>query len=177
MKREDITKKKFSTVYRGLDEHAVRQHLTEVADELDKKDDRIVQLEEMLNEREENLNSFKSVESSIQEAILSASKAGDEIKQRAQNYSDSIIKKAETEGEQIISRALMRENHMIEHNEDLKRQAKFSEHVIRCSFRLSWIFWKQKTGRDYLNLTQAIPKNSRFTLTDCKIFSIINMYY
>lgn len=132
MKREDIIKKKFSTVYRGLDEHAVRQHLTEVADELDKKDDRIVQLEEMLNEREENLNSFKSVESSIQEAILSASKAGDEIKQRAQNYSDSIIKKAETEGEQIISRALMRENHMIEHNEDLKRQAK----IFRARYKM-----------------------------------------
>ncbi|CDZ99429.1 Septum site-determining protein DivIVA [Jeotgalicoccus saudimassiliensis] len=132
MKREDITNKKFSTVYRGLDEQAVRQHLTEIADALDKKDARIAQLEEMLNEREENLNSFKSVESSIQEAILSASKAGDEIKQRAQNYGDSIIQKAETEGEQIISRARQRENHMMEHNEDLKRQAK----IFRARYKM-----------------------------------------
>ncbi len=132
MKREEITNKKFSTVYRGLDEHAVRQHLTEVADELDKKDARISQLEEMLNEREENLNSFKSVESSIQEAILSAAKAGDDIKQRAQNYGDSIIQKAETEGEQIISRATERENHMMQHNEDLKRQAK----IFRARYKM-----------------------------------------
>ena len=132
MKREDIINKKFSTVYRGLDEQAVRQHLTEVADAVDAKDARIAQLEEMLNEREENLNSFKSVESSIQEAILSASKAGDEIKQRAQNYGESIIQKAETEGEQIISRARQRENHMMEHNEDLKRQAK----IFRARYKM-----------------------------------------
>ncbi|CAD2078160.1 septum site-determining protein DivIVA [Jeotgalicoccus coquinae] len=132
MKREDITNKKFTAVYRGLDEQAVRQHLAEVADALEQKDARIRQLEEMLNEREENLNSFKSVESSIQEAILSASKAGDEIKLRAQNYSDSIIQKAETEGEQIISRARQRENHMMEHNEDLKRQAK----IFRARYKL-----------------------------------------
>ena len=132
MKREEITNKKFSTVYRGLDEQAVRQHLTEVADALEKKDARISQLEEMLNEREENLNSFKSVESSIQEAILSAAKAGDDIKQRAQNYGDSIIQKAETEGEQIVSRARQKENHMMQHNEDLKRQAK----IFRARYKM-----------------------------------------
>lgn len=132
MRREEITNKKFSTVYRGLDEQVVRQHLTEVADELEKKDARISQLEEMLNEREENLNSFKSVESSIQEAILSAAKAGDDIKQRAQNYGDSIIQKAETEGEQIVSRARQKENHMMQHNEDLKRQAK----IFRARYKM-----------------------------------------
>lgn len=132
MRREEITNKKFSTVYRGLDEQAVRQHLTEVAHELEKKDARISQLEEMLNEREENLNSFKSVESSIQEAILSAAKAGDDIKQRAQNYGDSIIQKAETEGEQIVSRARQKENHMMQHNEDLKRQAK----IFRARYKM-----------------------------------------
>lgn len=132
MKREEIINKKFSTVYRGLDEQAVRQHLAEVAEEFDKKDARILQLEEMLNEREENLNSFKSVESSIQEAILSAARAGDEIKQRAQNYGDSIIQKAETEGEQIISRARQKENHMMQHNEDLKRQAK----IFRARYKM-----------------------------------------
>ena len=132
MNKEEIKNKKFSTVYRGLDEQAVRQHLTEIADEIDKKDARIIQLEEMLNERQENLNSFKSVESSIQEAILSAAKAGDDIKQRAQNYGDSIIQKAETEGAQIISRAAEKENHMIQHNEDLKRQAK----IFRARYKM-----------------------------------------
>lgn len=132
MKREEVINKKFSTVYRGLDEQAVRQHLTETADELDKKDERISQLEEMLNDREENLNSFKSVESSIQEAILSAAKAGDDIKQRAQNYGDSIIQKAETEGAEIISRAEQKEHHMMQHNEDLKRQAK----IFRARYKM-----------------------------------------
>lgn len=132
MKREEVINKKFSTVYRGLDEQAVRQHLIETADALDKKEARILQLEEMLNEREENLNSFKSVESSIQEAILSAVKAGDDIKERAQNYGDSIIQKAETEGEQIISRAAAQENHMMQHNEDLKRQAK----IFRARYKM-----------------------------------------
>ena len=132
MDREEVVSKKFSTVYRGLDEQAVRQHLKEVKSELDEKDNRIAQLEEMLNERQENLNSFKSVESSIQEAILSAAKAGDDIKARAQNYGDSIIKKAETEGEQTISRATQQSDHMIQHNEDLKRQAK----IFRARYKM-----------------------------------------
>lgn len=132
MNREEVTNKKFATVYRGLDEQAVRQHLKEVQQELDTKDAKIQQLEEMLNERQENLNSFKSVESSIQEAILSAAKAGDDIKARAQNYGDSIIKKAETEGEEIISRANQQSNHMMQHNEDLKRQAK----IFRARYKM-----------------------------------------
>lgn len=132
MKREDVTNKKFATVYRGLDEQAVRQHLNEVADVIKERDARIVQLEEMLNERQENLNSFKNVESSIQEAILSAAKTGDDIKQRAQNYGESIIQKAETEGEQIISRAQQQSDHLVAHNEDLKRQAK----IFRARYKM-----------------------------------------
>lgn len=132
MNREEVTKKKFSTVYRGLDEQAVRHHLNDVADVIKEKDARIAQLEEMLNERQENLNSFKNVESSIQEAILSATKTGDDIKQRAQNYGDSIIQKAQTEGEQIISRAKQQSDHMVAHNEDLKRQAK----IFRARYKM-----------------------------------------
>lgn len=132
MNREEITKRKFSTVYRGLDEQAVRQHLNEVAGVIEEKDSRIEQLEQMLNERQENLDNFKNAGTSIQEAILSATKTGDDIKERAQNYGDSIIKKAETEGEQIISRAQMKSDHLIAHNEDLKRQAK----IFRARYKM-----------------------------------------
>lgn len=132
MNREEVTKKKFSSVYRGLDEQEVRQHLKDVADVIDEKNTRIEQLEQMLNERQENLDNFKNAGMSIQEAILSATKTADDIKERAQNYGDSIIKKAETEGEQIISRAELKSDHLMAHNEDLKRQAK----IFRARYKM-----------------------------------------
>ncbi len=61
MDREEAVNRNFPTVYRGLDE-----------------DEKIRQLEGMLDEKEENLNSFRNVETSINEAILTAQRAGDE---------------------------------------------------------------------------------------------------
>lgn len=132
MERSEITNKKFNTVYRGLDEQAVRQHLNEIADEIERKDERISQLEEMLNERQENLNSFKSVETSIHEAILSATKAGDDIKLRAQNHGDSIISKAEIDAKQIIENARNEAAKMTHYTETLKNEAK----IFRARYKL-----------------------------------------
>ena len=132
MNRDEIIKKKFNTVYRGLDEQAVRQHLSSLADIIDSKDERIKQLEEMLNERQENLNSFKSVETSIHEAILSATKAGDDIKLRAQNHGYSIIQKAEIEAEKIIEHARNDAAKMTRYTEELKNNAK----IFRARYKL-----------------------------------------
>src|SRR5699024_6286239 len=132
MNRDEIIKKKFNTVYRGLDEQAVRQHLSYLADIIDSKDERIKQLEEMLNERQENLNSFKSVETSIHEEILSDIIAGDEIKLIAQNQDNSIIQKAEIEAEKIIEHAQNDAAKMTRYTEELKNNAK----IFRARYKL-----------------------------------------
>lgn len=132
MNKEEIVNKKFTTVYRGLDEQAVRQHLSEVQKFIDSKDERIRQLEEMLNDRQENLNSFKSVESSINEAILSATKAGDDIKLRAQNLGDSIVEKAHNEAAQIKERAEREATEVRSYTDNLRREAK----VFRARYKM-----------------------------------------
>ncbi|MFP3360316.1 DivIVA domain-containing protein, partial [Planococcus sp. SIMBA_143] len=72
MDREEAVNRKFPTVYRGLDEQEVRAHLRNMQEEIDRRDEKIRQLEGMLDEKEENLNSFRNVETSINEAILTA---------------------------------------------------------------------------------------------------------
>src|SRR5699024_6296422 len=124
MNRDEIIKKKYNTVYRGLDEQAVRQHLSSLADIIDRKDEHINKVVERLNERQGNLKSFKSVETTIHEAILFATKAGADIKLRCQNHGDSIIQKAEIEAEKIIENARNDAAKITPYTEELKNNAK-----------------------------------------------------
>ncbi|MFB9861426.1 DivIVA domain-containing protein [Salinicoccus siamensis] len=132
MDREEALNRKFPTVYRGLDEREVREHLQAMQSEIDSRDEKIKQLEGMLDEKEENLNSFRTVETSINEAILTAQRAGDEAKRTAQARSEEIVRAAEAERERIIDDALARARHIASQTEDMKRQSK----IFRARFKM-----------------------------------------
>lgn len=132
MDREEALNRKFPTVYRGLDEKEVREHLQALQSEIDSRDEKIKQLEGMLDEKEENLNSFRTVETSINEAILTAQRAGDEAKRTAQARSEEIIRAAEAERERIVDDALARARHIASQTEDMKRQSK----IFRARFKM-----------------------------------------
>lgn len=132
MDREEAVNKKFAAVYRGLDEKEVRDHLRKLQDEVDSRDEKIKQLEGMLDDREENLNSFRSVETSINEAILTAQRAGDETKRIAKDRADEIVTGATAERERIIEEALARARHIATQTEDMKRQSK----IFRARFKM-----------------------------------------
>ncbi|GAA3718496.1 hypothetical protein GCM10022378_05910 [Salinicoccus jeotgali] len=132
MDREEALNRKFPTVYRGLDEREVREHLQAMQSEIDSRDEKIKQLEGMLDEKEENLNSFRTVETSINEAILTAQRAGDEAKRTAQARSEEIIRAADAERERIIDDALARARHISSQTEDMKRQSK----IFRARFKM-----------------------------------------
>lgn len=132
MDRDEAVNREFAKVYRGLDEKEVRAHLRRLQDEMDKRDEEISKLEGMLSEREENLNSFRSVETSINEAILTAQKAGDDTKAAAQSRADEIVQSAEAERERIIEDALSSARHIANQTEDMKRQSK----IFRARFKM-----------------------------------------
>lgn len=132
MEASERTGKQFSTVYRGLDEKEVRDHLRKIQAEIDERDKRIAQLEEMLDERDENLSSFRSVETSINEAILTAQRAGDDMKEAARERANEIIAAAESERARILEEARSRARHIGSQTEDMKRQSK----VFRARFKM-----------------------------------------
>ncbi|MEZ2457497.1 DivIVA domain-containing protein [Salinicoccus roseus] len=132
MDREEAVNRKFPTVYRGLDEQEVRAHLRNMQEEIDKRDEKIRQLEGMLDEKEENLNSFRNVETSINEAILTAQRAGDEAKRTAQARAEEIIRAAEAERERVVDESLARARHIANQTEDMKRQSK----IFRARFKM-----------------------------------------
>lgn len=129
---EEIVNHKFSTVYRGLDEKEVRNHLRKLSEQLASRDQQIEQLEGMLSERDDNLQSFRNVETSINEAILTAQRAGDETKRAAEARADEIIKAAEGERERIIEEGMSRARHIANETEDMKRQSK----IFRARFKM-----------------------------------------
>jgi len=132
MDREEAVNRKFATVYRGLDEKEVRDHLKRLQDEIESRDEKIKQLEGLLDDREENLNSFRSVETSINEAILTAQRAGDETKRVASDRAEEIVAGAAAERERIIEDAMARARHIASQTEDMKRQSK----VFRARFKM-----------------------------------------
>ncbi|AKG73713.1 DivIVA domain-containing protein [Salinicoccus halodurans] len=132
MDREEAVNRKFATVYRGLDEKEVRDHLKRLQEEVESRDAKIRQLEGLLEDREENLNSFRNVETSINEAILTAQRAGDETKRVAKDRADEIVTGAGAERERIIEDALARARHIASQTEDMKRQSK----IFRARFKM-----------------------------------------
>ena len=110
----------------------VRAHLRNLQAEIDRRDEKIRQLEGMLDEKEENLNSFRNVETSINEAILTAQRAGDEAKRTAQARAEEIIRAAEAERERVVDEGLARARHIANQTEDMKRQSK----IFRARFKM-----------------------------------------
>src|SRR5699024_359252 len=73
-----------------------------------------------------------SVETSINEAILTAQRAGDETKRVASDRAEEIVAGAAAERERIIEDAMSRARHIASQTEDMKRQSK----VFRARFKM-----------------------------------------
>lgn len=86
----------------------------------------------MLEERDAHIQSFKEVEKSVGEAIVSAQRAADETKAAAQKERDAIIQKAQAEASQIVNDGIEKARRLSFQTEDMKRQSK----VFRSRFRM-----------------------------------------
>ncbi|MEJ7541010.1 DivIVA domain-containing protein [Staphylococcus intermedius] len=128
----EIKNKSFTRIKNGFEPTEVEQYLEQLSHEIERLKEDKKQLEKVLEERDAHIQSFKEVEKSVGEAIVSAQRAADETKAAAQKERDAIIQKAQAEASQIVNDGLEKARRLSFQTEDMKRQSK----VFRSRFKM-----------------------------------------
>ncbi|UXR72389.1 DivIVA domain-containing protein [Staphylococcus sp. IVB6240] len=128
----EIKNKSFTRIKNGFEPTEVESYLSELSREIERLREDKKQLEQFLAERDSHIKSFKEVEKSVGEALVSAQRAADETKAAAQKEQEAIIAKANAEGEHIVNDSLEKARRISFQTEDMKRQSK----VFRSRFKM-----------------------------------------
>lgn len=127
----DIHNKEFTRGFRGYDEDDVNEFLDQVI-----KDYEIVirqkkELEREVNQLNERLGHFNTIETTLNKSILVAQETAEEVKSSANKESKLIVKEAEKNADRIINESLEKSRRIAIEVEDMKKQAKVFKMRLR----------------------------------------------
>ncbi len=118
----DITQKQFARVFRGLDPEEVEAFLALVATELETLVKENVSLREEVKRKTDELAEHKGRERALQETLVSAQRASEEIRDAARKEAEITISDAELQAEKIVQGAHVRFLRIVDEINELKRQ-------------------------------------------------------
>jgi cell division initiation protein len=104
----DIHHKEFRHSLRGYAEEEVDKFLDEVADEFERLLKENIDLSEQLQAATTRIRDFEIKESAVNNAIISAQTAGEDMRNKARVEADSVVRDAEIKAKEIIHNALAR---------------------------------------------------------------------
>ncbi len=128
----DIHNKVFSRGFRGYDEDEVNEFLEQVMHDYEAVLEENEKLRAQLNDKEEQVTHFNTIESTLQQSIVIAQEAAEDVRRNAVQESKLIVKEAEKNADRIVNDALAKSREVILEIDDLKKQSK----VFRNRFRL-----------------------------------------
>ncbi|MED1712388.1 DivIVA domain-containing protein [Bacillus sp. FSL W7-1354] len=128
----DIHNKTFTKAFRGYDEDEVNEFLSQV-----RKDYEIIlrkknELESKVNELDERLGHFSTIEETLNKSILVAQEAAEDVKRNSEKEAKLIIREAEKNADRIINESLSKSRKIAMEIEELKKQSK----VFRTRFQM-----------------------------------------
>jgi cell division initiation protein len=118
----DITQKQFRRVFRGLDPEEVEAFLALVALEFEGLVKDVLALREDNHRKAEDIAEFRSRERALQETLVAAQKASEEIRDSARKEAEITISDAELQAEKIVQGAHSRFLRIVDDINELKRQ-------------------------------------------------------
>jgi cell division initiation protein len=118
----DITQKQFRKVFRGLDPEEVEAFLGLVALELEALLKDVTALREDNQRKAEEIVEFRGRERALQETLVTAQKASEEIRDAARMEAEITIADAELQAEKIVQAAHSRFLRIVDDINELKRQ-------------------------------------------------------
>jgi cell division initiation protein len=118
----DITQKQFKKVFRGLDPEEVEAFLGLVAVEFESLVKEALALREDNQRKAEEIAEFKSRERALQETLVAAQKASEEIREASRKEAEITISDAELQAEKIVQAAHARFLRIVDDINELKRQ-------------------------------------------------------
>jgi len=104
----DIHHKEFRHSLRGYAEEEVDKFLDEVADEFERLLKENIDLSEQIQSATSRIRDFEIKESAVNNAIISAQTAGEDMLNKARAEADSVVRDAEIKAKEIIHNALAR---------------------------------------------------------------------
>src|SRR5699024_1211953 len=120
----DIHNKEFTRGFRGYDEDEVNEFLDQVMKDYEITLRKNKALEKELEELNERVNHFTSIEETLNKSIVVAQETAEELTANAKKEAKLIIKEAEKNADRIVNESLSRSRKITMDMEDMKKQAK-----------------------------------------------------
>lgn len=118
----DITQKHFRKAFRGYDPEEVEAFLSLVAVEFEALVKEVNSLREATQRKDEELAQHRDRERTLQETLVTAQKASEEIRDAARKEAEITIADAELQAEKIVQGAHARFLRIVDDINELKRQ-------------------------------------------------------
>jgi cell division initiation protein len=118
----DITQKQFRRSFRGFDPEEVDAFLSLVAVEFEALVKEVNSLREATQRKDEELAEHRSRERTLQETLVTAQKASEDIRDAARKEAEITIADAELQAEKIVQGAHARFLRIVDDINELKRQ-------------------------------------------------------
>lgn len=118
----DVDQQQFQRVFRGCDPEEVHRFLDLVSREMEELIRENNQLKEDLRRRDQQIAEFRQHESQLREALVSAGRMTDEIKEGARKEAELITAEAELRAEKIVAAAHEKVVRLTDETNDLRLQ-------------------------------------------------------
>ena len=118
----DITQKQFKKVFRGYEAEEVEAFLALIATEFEALVKETNVLRETNQRQIEEIAEYRSRERALQETLVTAQKASEEIREAARKEAEITISDAELQAEKIVQGAHARFLRIVDDINELKRQ-------------------------------------------------------
>jgi cell division initiation protein len=118
----DITQKQFRRALRGVDPEEVEAFLSLVASEVEGLVREVTALREATQRKDEEIAEHRGRERALQETLVTAQRASDDIKDSARKEAEITIADAELQAEKIVQSAHGRFLKVVDDINEMKRQ-------------------------------------------------------
>jgi cell division initiation protein len=128
----DITQKSFRRALRGYDRQEVEAFLALVASEFEEAVREVQALRQDVTRMDEEIAEFRGRERSLQETMVTAQKACEDIRESARKEAEITLAEAELQAEKIVQAAHSRFLRIVDDISELKRQRSGFEAQVRA---------------------------------------------
>lgn len=158
----DVRQKQFPQKFRGLEPKAVQDYLELLGGELEELIRESLQLKDEIKKRGQRIEEYRDREKTLQETMVTAQRASDDIKEAAKRQADIIVAEAELQAERIVQGAHTRLVQILDEIGELKRQrAQFEAGVrslVNAELKLLEVFAAQPGPHVPQNIEFLTPK-------------------
>lgn len=118
----DIENKKFPTKLRGYDDAEVDEFLDQITIDYERLYKENAELRALVEENKKELEHYRNVEKTLQNTLVMAQTAAEDIKMTAQSRAEQIIRDAQSEARKATEEIAKQEFDIRRRTEELKRQ-------------------------------------------------------